>query len=446
LSNSSLDSPVPAQSSSPSRPRGTSALEQEIQFLDEQLTRTREHLRRLPPRPDRTATQEADAHELLGDVRTAREAFLRRHVLEVYASLTEDFSRELRTADLRYPGLVPAEADLTADRGRRHRAKEGWEIDQGIFIAHVLGEELSGRHLLHSMSRPRPPAERLLEEFRRHDTLDLGPIAVRHEDGVGHVVFQNHRYLNAEDDASTLALETAVDLVLLDDRIDVGVLRGGVATHPKWAGRRVFGAGLNLTHFRQGRISLVDFFLDRELGAVNKMYRGHAGTFTGEAEPRNRREKPWIAAVDAFAIGGGCQFLLVMDHVVAQSEAYVNLPAGHEGIIPGCALLRLPRFVGERLTRQTVLFNQDIAVDSPHGRLIASQVVPAGEIGIAVDEAVQGLRATGMTSVLANRRALRIASEPQEMFRLYMANYAREQAYCVHSQPAADQADRAWAR
>ena len=35
-----------------------------------------------------------------------------------------------------------------------------------------------------------------------------------------------------------------VDLVLLDDAVQVGVLRGGVATHPKYAGRRIFGAGI----------------------------------------------------------------------------------------------------------------------------------------------------------------------------------------------------------
>ena len=46
-------------------------------------------------------------------------------------------------------------------------------------------------------------------------------------------------------------------------------------------------------------------------------------------------EKPWIAAVDGFAIGGGCQHLLVMDYVLAASDAYMTLPARKEGIIPG---------------------------------------------------------------------------------------------------------------
>ena len=58
---------------------------------------------------------------------------------------------------------------------------------------------------------------------------------------VGVVTIQNHAFLNSEDDVSTSALEVAVDLVLLDDSIEVGVLRGAPATHPKHAGRRIFG-------------------------------------------------------------------------------------------------------------------------------------------------------------------------------------------------------------
>lgn len=429
-----------------------SPLEEDVLALTARLAGVRESLERLPESPARSPADQRTARLLLAEGRAAREEFLGRHVREIYASLTDDLRDELRVDELlaaaaeRYPGLVPGTDDLAADRAQEPRAKDGVEIDQGIFIAHVLDDPISGRHLVHAMTRPRPRALRLLDEFRERGAVDLGPVAVHRDNGVGYVTFQNHRYLNAEDDASNQALETAIDLVLLDDRIDVGVLRGGVATHPKWAGRRVFGAGINLTHLRQGRISLVDFFLDRELGAVNKMYRGHSGAFTGEAEPRSSREKPWIAAVDAFAIGGGCQFLLVMDHVVAEKGAYINLPAGREGIIPGCGVMRLPRFVGEGIARQTVLFNRNIPVDSPEGRMIAAEAVESEELEGAVNRAVEGLRAMGMTSVLANRRAMRISVEPLDIFRTYMANYARAQSYCAHSQSVIDNLDRNWGR
>ena len=69
---------------------------------------------------------------------------------------------------------------------------------------------------------------------------------------------------------------------------------------PKYIGRRVFSAGVNLTHLYWGRISLLDYLLDKELGAIAKLYRGHGlGTFD-PVGLEVRREKPWIAAVESW--------------------------------------------------------------------------------------------------------------------------------------------------
>jgi thioesterase DpgC len=261
---------------------------------------------------------------------------------------------------------------------------------------------------------------------------------------IGHVTIQNHAFLNSEDDASTVALETAVDLVLLDDAIRTGVLRGAPATHPKYAGRRIFGSGINLTHLYYGKISLVEFMLERELGAVSKLYRGHDLAGPGEVDLESRREKPWIAAVDTFAIGGACQLLLVMDRVIAESGSYFNLPARKEGIIPGCADLRLPRFVGERLARQAIFFNREFPADSPEGGLLADEVVPSDGMETAVESAAAELTSAGTTSLLANRKALRVAQEPLDLFRRYMASYARDQAYCLYSPALIDNLERNW--
>ena len=54
-----------------------------------------------------------------------------------------------------------------------------------------------------------------------------------------------------------------------------------------------------------------------------------------------------------------------MDYVVAEAGSYFALPARKEGIIPGCANLRLPRFVGERLARQALFFNRSFPARQP---------------------------------------------------------------------------------
>ena len=92
--------------------------------------------------------------------------------------------------------------------------------------------------------------------------------------------------------------------------------------------------------------------------------------------PARAVERPWIAAVDAFAIGGGCQHLLVMDYVLAASDAYMTLPARKEGIIPGASNLRLPRFVGDRVARQAIMMGRRLDCDSPEGRMICDEIVP----------------------------------------------------------------------
>jgi (3,5-dihydroxyphenyl)acetyl-CoA 1,2-dioxygenase len=156
------------------------------------------------------------------------------------------------------------------------------------------------------------------------------------------------------------------------------------------------------------------------------------------------REKPWVAAVESFAIGGACQWLLVMDRVLAQRGAYFNLPARKEGIIPGCANLRLPRLVGERAARQAIMFERAFAADSPEGRLIADEVVADAEMDAALECAVTQLLSAGSTALIANRRALRIAQEPLDRFRRYMSLYASEQARCLYSPALIDNLERNW--
>jgi len=166
---------------------------------------------------------------------------------------------------------------------------------------------------------------------------------------------------------------------------------------------------------------------------VNKFYRGLAKP--GVSPEVDSTEKLWVAAVEGFAIGGHCQILLTMDYIIAAQDAYMTLPARKEGIIPGAANLRLPRFVGPSLARQAILAERRFDCDSPEGRLICDEVVPPAQMDAAIDRIVDRLTGSGVVSAAGNRRALRIEEEPLDAFRRYMAVYAREQAQC-HFSPA----------
>jgi thioesterase DpgC len=146
-------------------------------------------------------------------------------------------------------------------------------------------------------------------------------------------------------------------------------------------------------------------------------------------------EKPWIAAVEGFAIGGHCQYLLVMDYVLAEQDAFMTLPARKEGIIPGAANLRLPRFVGDRIARQAIMAERRLECASPEGRMICDEVIEGNGMDGAIERVVDQLTGSGVVSAAANRRAFRIGQEPLDLFRNYFALYALEQAYC-HFSPA----------
>jgi thioesterase DpgC len=408
-------------------------------------------LRRLPARPRRSPLEQAAADALLEEARRAREEFLRRHAPAVYDRLTAGRTRLVRMVELAwaaadgFPGLVPGAAEVADEQRRPMPEQDGVQVDQGILFAHLLADRAAGLHLLQAMGQPTPAALERLPALRAHGRVEL-PQATLERMGVrGQITFHNQAWLNAEDDETEEALETLVDLVLLDDAIQVGVLRGAPMTKAGYAGRRVFGAGINLTRLYHGQISLVRFMLQREAGPLTKVYRGLARPEPDRAGDDDRIEKPFIGAVDTFAIGGHCQLLLVLDRVIAGRDAYFNLPARKEGIIPGLANLRLPRFVGERAARQGIFFNRAFPADSPEGGQLCDQVVDGdAEMGAAIDRAATELLSAGATSLVANRRALRIGAEPLDLFRRYLATYAREQAYCLYSPALIENLVRHW--
>jgi thioesterase DpgC len=374
--------------------------------------------------------------------RKARADFLRRHADAVYDALTGNRSRFVRIGELveaasrQFPGLVPAQKDIAAEEGLRQSQKAGLEIDQGLFLSAILGSRQSGPHLCQAMLLPKLQSRALLPKFERDNAIELPGASIERQGKAAIVTFRNPRFLNAEDQTTLDGMETCVDLALLDKRIEVAVLRGMAVEHPKYQARRVFGAGINLTHLYHGRIPFL-WYLERDLGYVNKLYRGLAlpddpppDEFGGQTV-----EKPWIAAVETFAIGGHCQVLLAVDYVLAEQNAFMTLPARKEGIIPGAANMRLPRAVGDRIARQAIQSERRLECDSPEGRLICDEIVPAGGMDSAIERVVSGLTSSGVVSAASNRRAFRIAQEPLEMFRQYFSVYAREQAYC-HFSPA----------
>jgi enoyl-CoA hydratase/carnithine racemase len=398
-------------------------------------------LSKLPNKSKRSPEQKMAAELILSACRRTREDFLQRHAGTIYRKLTKNLANFVRVDDLVYgaarlvPGLTPTRKQVDAESSLMQAEKDGIEVDQGIFLSQVLAVRDAGMHLCKSMLLPRPEALERIAEFVNGGTIDFGPAKVEREGKAAVVTVCNPRFLNAEDDNTLDDTETSADIAMLDPVSEICVLRGGVVDHPRYRGRKVFSAGINLTHLYRGKIPYL-WYIRRDMGIVNKMFRGLALVDSNPDEIYGgTREKPWMAGVDVFAIGGGCQYLLAMDYVVAGSDAYLTLPARKEGIIPGAANLRLTRFVGARAARQAIMMGRRFECDSPEGRMICDLIVPPDGLDAAIARVVDDFTGSGVVSAAGNRRAFRVGEEPLDTFRRYMAVYCREQAYC-HFSPA----------
>ncbi|HJS73662.1 MAG TPA: enoyl-CoA hydratase/isomerase family protein [Vicinamibacteria bacterium] len=392
-------------------------------------------LNHLPLRSKRSEAEHEEAARIRAALLEETARFARSHRREIYDRITDAGTKQVRVDDLLYraaelfPGLVPTREEVAREAERMQMDKDGREIQQGILVSELLSDPAIGAHLISSMLAPTEEAREKLPELEARGVVDLGAARVEARGEVGYVFMTHPRFLNAEDDETRGPLETAVDLVLLHPGLRMGVLRGEKVDHPKYASRRIFSSGINLTRLYHGKISYL-FYLVRDLGLVHKLYRGLALEPQSLEGLETTLEKPWMAVVDGFAIGGGCQILLVVDYVIAEKGSYFSLPARKEGIIPGAANLRLPRFMGERMARQAILFDRLFRVEEPDARALVNEVHSPLAIDEAVDRAIANALGSGMVSASGNRKALRVQLEPLDTFRRYMATYARAQAYC----------------
>jgi enoyl-CoA hydratase len=92
-------------------------------------------------------------------------------------------------------------------------------------------------------------------------------------------------------------------------------------------------------------------------------------------------EKPVIAAVNGFALGGGCELALACDIRLASEEARFGQPEVNLGVIPGFAgTQRLARLIGEGRAKEHIFTGEIIDDQVALSCGLANKVVPAGQL------------------------------------------------------------------
>ncbi|GKT82258.1 enoyl-CoA hydratase [Colletotrichum tofieldiae] len=129
-----------------------------------------------------------------------------------------------------------------------------------------------------------------------------------------------------------------------------------------------------------------------------------------QISPLSRRlgKKPVIAAVNGLAVGGGCEFVVNCDLVVAANDAYFGLPEVKRGIAAiGGALPRLIRTVGLQRASELALTGRNVSAQEMAEWGIVNKVVPKEDV---VEEAVRYARmiaANSPDAIICTRAGLR---------------------------------------
>src|SRR5213594_287857 len=209
-------------------------------------------------------------------------------------------------------------------------------------------------------------------------------------DGVAVITINRPDKLNALNDQVMAELADVAERLATDDDIRGAILTG--------AGPKAFVAGADIGDLAQ-----------------QGPFDGKARALRGQSVLRRLETcgKPVLAAVNGFALGGGCELAMACHLRVASESAKFGQPEVKLGIGPGYGgTVRLPRLVGKGRALELLLTGQMIDAQEAWRLGLVNRVVPADRL---LDEAEQLLRSILENGPLAIRACLEAVDAGLEM-------------------------------
>jgi enoyl-CoA hydratase len=121
---------------------------------------------------------------------------------------------------------------------------------------------------------------------------------------------------------------------------------------------------------------------------------------------------PVIAAVNGFALGGGCELALACDFIYASEKAKLGQPEVKLGVIPGFGgTQRLARRVGIAKARELVYTGDTIGAEEARSLGLVNAVFPHDELLPKAREAAKKIAAQGPLAIAAAKRVLRLGED-----------------------------------
>jgi len=203
--------------------------------------------------------------------------------------------------------------------------------------------------------------------------------------GIATLTIDREQKLNALNAEVLGELRAAVAELSSDDGVGVVILTG--------AGEKAFVAGADIG-------MLVD---QGVAGGVANAHVGQALTLEIEASP-----KPFLAAINGFALGGGLELALACDLRFASAKAKLGLPEVSLGIIPGYGgTQRLPRLIGNGPALQMILTGDPVDAAEAHRLGLVQGVFEPAELMEGVQKIAARILSRGPTALAHAKQAVR---------------------------------------
>ncbi len=134
--------------------------------------------------------------------------------------------------------------------------------------------------------------------------------------------------------------------------------------------------------------------------------------FAGWNEMTANTRKPWIAAVNGFALGGGCEVAMMADFIIASENAKFGQPEIKLGVVPGMGgSQRLTRAVGKSKAMDLCLTGRMMDADEAERAGLVSRVVPHDQLMDEAMKAAETIASMGPMAVKMNKELVDAAYE-----------------------------------
>lgn len=220
------------------------------------------------------------------------------------------------------------------------------------------------------------------------------------------VTLDRPRVRNAIDPALAEGVAAAFDRLDAEDSLRVAVVTGANST---------FCAGMDLAVFQDATPADAAATLDRLV--------------------RCRTEKPVIAAIEGYALGGGLEFALACDLIVAAEDAQLGLPEVRLSLVPsGGGLLRLPGLLPAPVAMEMALTGEAQSGARLHALGLVARLAPTGGALDAALELAALIATNGPLAVMASKSLVAEAARGEELERLW----DRQEEICERVNASAD--------